>query len=87
MEYRILPRSEVREMVRNFVIDNNIYAQYGTDSEGLFQVNFVVEEETEDEWGTINKQTTTWRSNFKRKSRLPATRNKGNKTKRIWRVY
>tara|TARA_Y100001963_G_scaffold125797_1_gene177703 strand:+ start:214 stop:363 length:150 start_codon:yes stop_codon:yes gene_type:complete len=49
MEYRILPRSEVREMVRNFVIDNNIYAQYGTDSEGLFQVNFVVEEETEDE--------------------------------------
>ena len=47
MEYRILPRSEVREMVRNFVIDNNIYAKFGTDSEGLFQVNFVVEEETE----------------------------------------
>jgi hypothetical protein len=36
-------------MVRNFVIDNNIYAQYGKDSEGLFQVNFVVEEETEDD--------------------------------------
>tara|TARA_R100001230_G_C5486670_1_gene35793 strand:- start:7 stop:159 length:153 start_codon:yes stop_codon:yes gene_type:complete len=48
MEYRILPRSEVREMVRNFVIDNNIYAKFGTDSEGLFQVNFVVEEEKED---------------------------------------
>ena len=49
MEYRILPRSEVKDMVRNFVIDNNIYAQYGKDSEGLFQVNFVVEEETEDD--------------------------------------
>ena len=48
MEYRILPRSEVEEMVRNFVIDNNIYAQYGKDTEGLFQVNFVVEEEKED---------------------------------------
>jgi hypothetical protein len=49
MEYRILPRSEVKDMVRNFVIDNNIYAQYGKDSEGLFQVNFVVEEETGDD--------------------------------------
>jgi len=49
MKFRILPRSEVKEMVRNFVMDNNIYAQYGKDSEGLFQVNFVVEEETEDE--------------------------------------
>ena len=49
MEYRILPHSEVEDMVRNFIIDNNIYAQYGKDSEGLFQVNFVVEEETEDE--------------------------------------
>ena len=35
-------------MVRNFVIDNNIYAKFGTDSEGLFQVNFVVEEEKEE---------------------------------------
>ena len=49
MEYRILPRSEVKDMVRNFIIDNNINAKYGTDSEGLFQVNFVVEEEAEDE--------------------------------------
>ena len=48
MEYRILPRSEVEDMVRNFIIDNNIYAKYGTDSEGLFQVNFVVEEEKEE---------------------------------------
>ena len=47
MEYRILPRSEVEDMVRNVIIDNNIYAKYGKDSEGLFQVNFVVEEETE----------------------------------------
>ena len=49
MEYRILPRSEVEDMVRNFIIDNNIYAKYGKDSEGLFQVNFVVEEEKEDD--------------------------------------
>jgi len=44
-QYNIYPRSKVEELVRNFVVDNNIYAQYGKDTEGLFQVSFVVEEE------------------------------------------
>lgn len=43
--YKILPRSKVEELVLNFIEDNEIYAQYGKDVEGLFIVQFLVEEE------------------------------------------
>ena len=46
-EYKILPRSEVEELVTSFVVKNKIYAEYGKDTEGLFIVRFVVEEETD----------------------------------------
>ena len=44
-----MKRSEVEEMVRNFVADNNVEAVYGKDTEGLFIVHFLVDEEDEDE--------------------------------------
>ena len=47
-DYKILPRSEVEELVRNFIVENKLYAEYGRDSEGLFVVHFVVQEENDD---------------------------------------
>jgi hypothetical protein len=44
-----MKRSEVEEMVRNFVADNNVEAVYGKDTEGLFIVHFLVDEDEEDE--------------------------------------
>ena len=40
----IYPRSEVEKLVADFIVQNDIYATYGKDTEGLFQVNFIVEE-------------------------------------------
>tara|TARA_B100001113_G_C20621795_1_gene410740 strand:- start:287 stop:436 length:150 start_codon:yes stop_codon:yes gene_type:complete len=48
MDFKTKPRSEVEELVTKFVVDNKIYAEYGKDTEGLFTVRFVVEEETDD---------------------------------------
>ena len=48
-EYKILPRSELEELVTSFVVDNKIHAEFGKDSEGLFVVHFLVEEEQEPE--------------------------------------
>jgi len=45
-EYKIYPRSKVEKLVINFIEKHKIYAQYGTDQEGLFNVQFLVEEET-----------------------------------------
>ena len=45
--FRILPRSRVEKLVINFVEENKIYAEYCKDSEGIFAVNFLVEEESE----------------------------------------
>ena len=45
MNFKIKPRSEVEELVTKFVVDNKIYAEYGKDTEGLFIVRFLVEEE------------------------------------------
>jgi len=42
-------RSEVEEMVRKFVVENDIDAVYGTDEEGLFKVHFLVDEEDEED--------------------------------------
>ena len=47
-KYKILPRSEVEKMVHHFIVNNKIYAEYGVDSEGLFQVNFLVKENEDD---------------------------------------
>ena len=43
--YKIKPRSEVESLVLNFVQKNKIYAMYGKDTEGIFEVKFVVQEE------------------------------------------
>ena len=43
-EYKIKPRTEVEKLVTDFIVKNKIYAEYGKDTEGLFVVNFVVEE-------------------------------------------
>ena len=48
-EYKILPRSEVEQLVTSFIEKNKIYAEYGKDAEGLFVVHFVVQEENDDE--------------------------------------
>ena len=48
-DYKILPRSKVEQLVISFIEKHKIYAEYGKDSEGLFVVNFVVEEEQDDE--------------------------------------
>jgi len=46
--YKIYRRSKVEKLVTDFIEEHKIYAQYGKDSEGLFNVQFLVEEE-EDE--------------------------------------
>ena len=47
-EYKIYPRSKVEKLVTDFIEEYKIYAQYGKDSEGLFNVQFLVEEEIDD---------------------------------------
>ena len=46
-EYKIYPRSKVEKLVADFIKEHRIYAQYGKDSEGLFNVQFLVEEEND----------------------------------------
>ena len=46
-EYKILPRSKVEKLLIDFIEQHKIYAQYGKDTEGLFNVQFLVEEETD----------------------------------------
>ena len=43
-DYKIYPRSKVEKLVIDFIEDHKIHAQYGKDSEGLFNVQFLVEE-------------------------------------------
>ena len=47
-EYKIYPRSKVEKLITDFIEKHKIYAQYGKDSEGLFNVQFLVEEEIDD---------------------------------------
>ena len=47
-KYKIYPRSKVEKLLTDFIEEHKIYAQYGKDSEGLFNVQFLVEEETDD---------------------------------------
>ena len=44
-KYKVSPRSKVEKLVIEFIEEHKIYAQYGKDSEGLFNVQFLVEEE------------------------------------------
>ena len=44
-EYKSYPRSKVEKLITDFIEEHKIYAQYGKDSEGLFNVQFLVEEE------------------------------------------
>ena len=47
--YKIFPREELEQLVLNLIEKNRIYAEYGKDEEGIFQVNFLVtEDEPED---------------------------------------
>ena len=43
--YKIYPRSKVEKLLVDFIEEHKIYAQYGKDTEGLFNVQFLVEEE------------------------------------------
>ena len=47
-KHKIYPRSKVEKLVTDFIEEHKIYAQYGKDSEGLFNVQFLVEEEIDD---------------------------------------
>ncbi len=44
-EYNYYPRSKVEKLLVDFIEEHKIYAQYGKDTEGLFNVQFLVEEE------------------------------------------
>ena len=44
-KYKIYPRSTVEKLVTDFIEKHKIYAQYGKDFEGLFEVKFLVKEE------------------------------------------
>ena len=45
LDYKILPRDQVEKLVLGFVEEHKLYAEYGRDDEGIFQVNFLVNEE------------------------------------------
>ena len=47
-KHKIYPRSKVEKLVTDFIEEHKIYAQYGKDTEGLFNVQFLVEEEIDD---------------------------------------
>ena len=44
--YKIYPRSKVEKLLIDSIEEHKIYAQYGKDTEGLFNVQFLVEEES-----------------------------------------
>ena len=46
-KYKIYSRSKVERLVTDFIEEHKIYAQYGKDCEGLFNVQFLVEEEND----------------------------------------
>jgi hypothetical protein len=48
-KYKIYPRTKVEDLVLDFIEKHKIYAEYGTDDQGVFEVRFIVEEDEEDE--------------------------------------
>ena len=49
-DYKIYPRSKVEKLITDFIEEHKIYAQYGKDSEGLFNVQFLVKENEENDF-------------------------------------
>ena len=47
-DWKVRPRSEVEELVTTFVVENKMSAYYGKDTEGVFVVKFMVEEEPDE---------------------------------------
>ena len=47
-DYKIYSRSKVEKLVTDFIEEHKIYAEYGTDDDGVFEVRFVVEEDEDD---------------------------------------
>ena len=48
-QYKIYPRSKVEKLVTDFIVKHKIHAQYGKDQEGLFNVQFLVQEDQNNE--------------------------------------
>ena len=44
-KYKIYPRSKVEKLVTDFIEEHKIYAIYGKDTTGLFNVQFLVDED------------------------------------------
>ena len=44
-EYKIYPRTKVENLVLDFIEEHKIYAEYGTDDQGVFEVRFIVKED------------------------------------------
>ena len=44
-KYKIYPRSKVEKLITDFIEEHKIYAEYGTDDQGVFEVRFIVEED------------------------------------------
>ena len=44
-KYNYYPRSKVEKLVTDFIEEHKIYAEYGTDDQGVFEVRFIVEED------------------------------------------
>ena len=48
-DYKIYPRSKVEKLVVDFIVEHKIYAIYGKDSEGLFEVKFLVDDDYDED--------------------------------------
>ena len=44
-EYKIYSRSKVEKLVTDFIEEHKIYAEYGIDDQGVFEVRFIVKED------------------------------------------
>jgi len=49
-DYKIYSRSKVEKLVTDFIEEHKIYAEYGTDDDGVFEVRFIVEEDEDDDF-------------------------------------
>ena len=47
-KYKIYPRTKVEDLVLDFIEEHKIYAEYGTDDDGVFEVRFIVEEDIDE---------------------------------------
>ena len=62
-DWKVRPRSEVEELVTTFVVENKMSAYYGKDTEGVFVVKFMVEEEpVSRRIGVTSASRLIWRS-------------------------